>query len=129
VLAVDLAFSGPYFMAFFRDASADLVVVLTAYFVLVVGSLAGLLRLRQWGFYFSYVLAPFSTILLGDPLIPLVTRLLPWLDVRIWAMTILNAGFLLGVAYAHRAYRQARSDPTLPAVSVRRALTGYGQVK
>jgi hypothetical protein len=37
---------------------------------LLIGSVIGLVRVRRWGIYLVFVLAPFSTIMLSTPLLP-----------------------------------------------------------
>lgn len=68
---------------------------------LTVASAAGLLLLRNWGFFGVYLLAPFSTIFHGIALVPWITSALPTLEQRIWAVGVLNALFLFAAAMAH----------------------------
>ena len=108
VLLLDLISSWRYVTTLFRNPSADLVVVLTLFFLLMVGSLVGLALLREWGFYVTYPFLCASTILLGEPVVPGITRLLPTLELRIASVFIINVAFLAVVVWTHWMYRSTK---------------------
>ena len=74
---------------------------------LTVASAVGLVLLRNWGFLAVYLLAPFSTIFHGIALVPWITSALPTLEMRIWAVGVLNALFLITAAVAHWSLNRA----------------------
>src|SRR5690606_24250549 len=73
---------------------------------LLVGSVVGLLKTREWGFYAVYLLFPVSTILHGVALVPWVTDALPTQQLRIWSTAVLNLVFLAATILAHRMHRR-----------------------
>jgi hypothetical protein len=74
---------------------------------LLVGSVAGLLKMRPWGFYCAYLLVPVSTMLLGIALVPFVTDWLPTRSLQVNSLFVLNVAFLVATAASHLMYRRS----------------------
>ena len=74
--------------------------VVLAYSVLAVGSLAGLWLRRAWGFYALYGLIVYGTIMLGVLFIPVPLGFIP-LRERWIAVTALNAAVLVIAGLTH----------------------------
>jgi hypothetical protein len=76
------------------SSSAMLLVVVWLWLVLAVGAIIGLIAQRRWGAYLLLPLVPVSSILLGMPLVPFVTRATPFVY-RPYVVGALNALVLL----------------------------------
>jgi hypothetical protein len=83
-----------------------------AFVILLVLAIGGLLFLARVGFYALYVLAPFSTIMLGISLVPFVVSWLPW-SVRTPAVIGLNISVVVLCGIAHRLYNKAARSEAL----------------
>lgn len=79
--------------------------VALVYLVLTIGSLAGLLLRRVWGFYALYGLIPFATIMLSVPFVPLHLAFLP-ISERWIGLTTLNVAVLVLAAVGHYWFRR-----------------------
>lgn len=88
-----------------RDPYGILSVIITAYLVLLLGSIVGLLRRRPWAFYCIYVMIPLNTILLSISFVPFVPNLLPFPFSTI-ALTALNLLVLAIAGVAHVKYKR-----------------------
>lgn len=77
-----------------------------AFVILLVLAIGGLLFLARVGFYTLYVLAPFSTIMLGISLVPFVVSWLPS-SVHTPAIVGLNISVFVLCGIAHRLYNKA----------------------
>jgi hypothetical protein len=97
------------FVLLFRTAPWSMLgVVLILLYVLLIGSVIGLLRMSTRGYYFTYVLVPFATMFHGVALIPVVTSLLPSQTLRIASVFVLNCTFLAAAVVSHRFARRGR---------------------
>lgn len=84
--------------------------VVAGLLALLGGAVLGLFRHRLWGVYCAYALVPVSTLLLGIPLVPFVSDLLPGARLRTAGVIVLNATFLAATVILHREYRKSRSE-------------------
>jgi hypothetical protein len=91
------------FRQLFVDPFGVLSLLLTAHLVLLIGSIVGLYRLSPWGFYYVYVMIPFSTILLSVSSVPFVPRLIPF-PLGAIVMMVLNLAVLAVTRVAHVRY-------------------------
>lgn len=92
-------------MAFRTAPWSSLGIVSIVLLGLLIGGAIGLFHLSSWGYYLTYTLVPFATIVHGIALVPGVTSLLPEGRARTAAVLALNLGFLIAAVRNHRHLR------------------------
>jgi len=91
-------------------ASLTYTVVVGGFLALLSGAMVGLLRHRMWGVYCAYALVPVSTVLLGIPLVPFVSDLLPGVQWRTVAVIVLNLTFFAATVLLHLEHRKSMRE-------------------
>lgn len=87
---------------------SELGLALILLFAPLAGSVVGLLRMREWGFYCAYLLFPVSTLLHSMPLVPFASGWIPTLPLRISSLLMVNVLFLVATTVSHMLYRRSR---------------------
>ncbi|MDX1402578.1 MAG: hypothetical protein R3245_11700 [Kiloniellales bacterium] len=75
-----------------------------------VGAIAGLWYARSWGFIALYLYGALVTLFFGISLVPLILTPVP-LELRLYALLVVNSLFLLAAAYLHRRLGRAEQAP------------------
>ncbi|HUF25531.1 MAG TPA: hypothetical protein VMM18_01020 [Gemmatimonadaceae bacterium] len=94
-------------------SSAELLVVVWVWLLVLLGTVAGLTFQRRWGAYLLLIFVPVSTVLLSIPLIPWITQLAPQ-SYRVYGMLLVNGVVLFTALLLVQGHRR-RSQATRPA--------------